>query len=252
MIKPEFIAHRGYTRHYPENTLIGIEAALDAGARYIEIDVQLTADLVPVLFHDNDLYRVTGWSGDINDTQFTQLKNLTAGEPLRFGNRYQNVRIPSLAELVELLRHRPDARTFVEIKTESIDRFGADKVTQIVLDAVSPLKDHCIPISYNDASLRYARKSAACKIGWILKTYNENSHGTAKDLRPDYLFCNYTKLPPPPVPLWAGSWRWALYEITDPALALTLADRGVEMIETMEIGEMLQYPSIQDRLSDAD
>jgi glycerophosphoryl diester phosphodiesterase len=252
MIKPQFIAHRGYTRHYPENTLIGIEAALNTGARYIEIDVQLTSDHVPVLFHDDDLYRITGQHGNINDTGFMQAKNLVAGEPGRFGRHYQNVPVASLAELVDLLHRWPDARAFVEIKTESLDRFGIDKVTQIILEAISPLEDRCIPISYNDVAIQYARESGAHEIGWIIKTYDEKSNNTAKNLLPDYLFCNYTKLPSPPALLWPGPWRWALYEITDPALALTLADRGVELIETMEIGEMLQHPSIQDRLSHAD
>ena len=46
---PELVAHRGYPQHYPENTLIGIEAAITAGARFIDVDVQLSADRVPVL-----------------------------------------------------------------------------------------------------------------------------------------------------------------------------------------------------------
>jgi len=252
MIKPEFIAHRGYTRHYPENTLIGIEAALNAGATFIEIDVQITSDLIPVLFHDVDLNRVTGQNGNINDVNFLQLKNFMACEASRFKDRYKNVPIPSLAEMVELLYHWPDTRAFVEIKAESLDRFGIEKVIRPVLDTISPLKDRCIPISYNEAALRYARKSGITQIGWIIKSYDENSLASARSLLPDYLFCNYTKLPPAPVPVWVGSWQWALYEITDPALALALVDRGVEMIETMEIGEMLRHPLIQDRLSHAD
>ena len=38
------IAHRGYPAHYPENTLIGLEAAIKAGAERIEFDIQLSAD----------------------------------------------------------------------------------------------------------------------------------------------------------------------------------------------------------------
>jgi len=252
MSKPAFIAHRGYTRHYPENTLIGIEAALNNGASFIEIDIQITADLIPVLFHDVDLYRVTGQAGNINDVKFAQLNELSACEAARFEDRYKDVPIPSLAALVEFLHHWPDTRVFVEIKTESLDRFGIEKITRIVLDTISPLKERCIPISYNDVALRYARKSGTDHIGWIIKSYDEKSYGIAESLLPDYLFCNYIKLPPPPTPLWAGSWHWATYEITDPTLALALADRGVELIETMEIGEMLQHPLIRDRLSHAD
>jgi len=252
MSKPIFIAHRGYARHYPENTLIGIEAALNAGAKFIEIDIQLTADHVPVLFHDGDLFRITGHHGNINDITLGQLKNLRASEPERFHDRYQHIHIPSLAEFVEMLYHWPDAKTFAEIKTESLDRFGNNKVTQIVLDTIAPLKDRCIPISYDHEALQYARMSGAHKIGWILKCYDDQFREIANKLLPDYLICNYTKIPPSPTALWPGPWTWALYEITDPSLAISLTNRGIGMIETMEIGEMLQHPLIQNRLSDAE
>jgi glycerophosphoryl diester phosphodiesterase len=252
MTIPEFIAHRGYTRHYPENTLIGIEAALIAGARFIEIDVQFTADLIPVLFHDTDLYRVTGRTGKINEMEFGQLQDYKASETARLKDQYRNEHIPSLMEFVELMRRWPDARSFVEIKTESAEKFGTENVTRIVMEAISPLRENCIPISYDESMLRMARGSGAANIGWIIKAYDDTSLHTAQELLPDFLFCNIKKLPPATAALWPGPWVWAIYEITDPILALELADRGAGMIETMEIGEMLQYPSIRDRISRAD
>ena len=153
MIIPKFIAHRGYTRHYPENTLIGIEAALIAGARFIEIDIQFTADLIPVLFHDTNLSRVTGRDGNINEMEFVQLQDYKAGETARLNDQYQNEHIPSLMEFVELMRRWPEVRTFVEIKTESAEKFGTENVTRIVMEAISPLKGNCIPISYRSCIL---------------------------------------------------------------------------------------------------
>ena len=64
---PELVAHRGYTLHYPENTLVGLEAAIKAGARYLEVDVQLSADKVPVLFHDRNLQRLCGVGGQVHE-----------------------------------------------------------------------------------------------------------------------------------------------------------------------------------------
>ena len=60
---PELIAHRGWAYRYPENTLPAIAGALGAGARYVEFDVQITADGVPVLFHDSTLDRTAGRPG---------------------------------------------------------------------------------------------------------------------------------------------------------------------------------------------
>ena len=206
MNTPKFIAHRGYARHYPENTLIGIEAAMTAGAKFIEIDVQLTADRIPVLFHDDDLYRVTGETGNINEIDYAELKRFRAAEITKFNDRYPNERIPSLAEFVELTHQWPDVTSFVEIKTESLERFGIENVAHIVMNTLSPNKSRCIPISYSDAVLRCARNSGASAIGWILKDYDNKSQDIASNLLPDYLFCNYKKLPPPPTALWSGPW----------------------------------------------
>ena len=48
----ELVAHRGYAARYPENTRESLAAAVRAGARFLEFDVQLSADGVPVLLHD--------------------------------------------------------------------------------------------------------------------------------------------------------------------------------------------------------
>ena len=57
---PEIVAHRGDAEHFPENTLPALESAVQLGSRYGEVDVQLTSDRVPVVFHDADLARVAG------------------------------------------------------------------------------------------------------------------------------------------------------------------------------------------------
>ena len=51
---PAIVAHRGYTGRYPENTLLSLAAAVSYGARFLEFDVQLTRDGVPVLCHDEN------------------------------------------------------------------------------------------------------------------------------------------------------------------------------------------------------
>ena len=46
------VVHRGYPLHYPENTLIGMEAAMRTSAGLVEFDLQPIHDLIPVLFHE--------------------------------------------------------------------------------------------------------------------------------------------------------------------------------------------------------
>jgi len=59
------IAHRGYSGRYPENTLLAYEAAYQHGARYMELDLQLSSDCVPILHHDVSLKRMSGIDLDI-------------------------------------------------------------------------------------------------------------------------------------------------------------------------------------------
>lgn len=54
------VAHRGYVRAGPENTLSALLAAAVAGADAVEVDVRLTADGTPVLHHDITLQRIWG------------------------------------------------------------------------------------------------------------------------------------------------------------------------------------------------
>ena len=59
MIDPlQLVAHRGLQSNYPENTLIAITKAIEAGARFIEIDLQYSKDRLPVISHDDNLNRV--------------------------------------------------------------------------------------------------------------------------------------------------------------------------------------------------
>ena len=91
---PEIIAHRGNASEFPENTLEALESAVALGVRYVEFDVQLTADRVPVLFHDTDLARVANRPDHVSDIAWSDLADYPVGETERFGNRYANVRPP--------------------------------------------------------------------------------------------------------------------------------------------------------------
>ena len=76
---PRYIAHRGGGALTPENTLAGIRLAARLGYRAVEFDVMLSADGVPVLFHDATLNRTTDGQGRVADTALAQLLCLDAG-----------------------------------------------------------------------------------------------------------------------------------------------------------------------------
>ncbi len=60
MFYETLIAHRGFTKHAPENTIDALRNAIDAGFSWAEVDVQWSADGVPFLFHDRNFLRFAG------------------------------------------------------------------------------------------------------------------------------------------------------------------------------------------------
>lgn len=86
------IAHRGFTQHFPDNTLEAFSAALELGVDGIEFDVQETADGEFFIFHD-----------DVIDGK--PIAGISSGDMqgMRIQGKYK---IPSLEETLKLLGHR--------------------------------------------------------------------------------------------------------------------------------------------------
>ena len=252
MDAPILIAHRGYAKRFPENTLMSIEAALEAGAHHVEFDVQFTSDGVPVVLHDANLKRTTGTNKRIVKIESDKLNDIRVNEATTHPRKFANVGIPTLEAVVALFEKWPEARAFVEIKQEAIDTFGIEKIVKTLVKTCTPMIDRCTLIAYDALALRCGRAMGFNKIGWILKKYNDESMSTAARLNPDYLFYNYQKLPKKTTELWRGPWKWACYEIDQPKVALELAKLGVQYVETMAVAEMLKDPELRDRSSVVD
>lgn len=90
------IGHRGASATAPENTRAAIVAARRAGADMVELDVQLSADGQPVVFHDARLERTTDGRGSIGRTRAKALALLDAGR--WFASRFRGERILRLEE----------------------------------------------------------------------------------------------------------------------------------------------------------
>ena len=104
------IAHRALhdrAAGRPENSVAAVRAAVAAGYG-IEIDIQPSADGVPMVFHDYDLQRLTGRSGQVSDLTAADL----ARTPLLGGDDG----VPTLAEVLKIVAGR--AALLVEIKDQ--------------------------------------------------------------------------------------------------------------------------------------
>jgi|TARA_B100000959_G_C14970025_1_gene619317 glycerophosphoryl diester phosphodiesterase len=101
-------AHRGGSIEAPENTLESFKYAIDLGSAYIETDVQLSADGIPFIFHDDGLSRLLG-----KDITFNSLHSNEINQ-LRLFESYQ---IPTLEEA---LKKFPGAYFQIDVKTDEV------------------------------------------------------------------------------------------------------------------------------------
>jgi glycerophosphoryl diester phosphodiesterase len=71
---PTFIAHRGYSQNYPENTVASIREAVAHGAEWVEIDVRWSRDGEPVLHHDADFEDDRGAARPIDGAALAEIQ----------------------------------------------------------------------------------------------------------------------------------------------------------------------------------
>ena len=240
------IAHRGYSESFPENSLSALHAACELGARFVEFDVQFSADGVPMVFHDDELRRITGSSGNIHQLTTADLREVRASESARFGERFRDEPLPTLEAVLQLLRQWPQTQAFVEIKQSSLEKFGTEMVAKRMVSALMDFQAQCILISFDIPVLVAARDAGMQRIGWVLSEWSEAVHQQAEHMAADYLFCN-VKLIPEDEYLWPGDWQWALYDVVDPERAVYWFSRGAGFIETWDIGCLLRDPRLQTR-----
>lgn len=119
--EPVNIAHAGAQGHAPQNTLPAFEVAVEQGADVLEMDLQLTADDVLVVIHDETVDATTDGTGRVRDLTLDEIKELDAGHAFPgpagdFPFVGQGVEVPTLAEVFAAF---PDQELIVEMKTES-------------------------------------------------------------------------------------------------------------------------------------
>ncbi len=247
--KPQdyLVAHRGYSQRFPENTLLAIQAALDEGAKYIEIDIQLSADKQAVVFHDRDLQRLCHQPDSIHDYSLQTLRSFSSYSPDRFKNKYRGEKIATLNEVVNLLVTYPNVTLFVELKRISIDKFGDDVVLGVIGNCLRPIISQCVIISFSFDILELIREKkalpfGAVPVGAILDEWNAaitTEYTRLERLNPEYFFCDIASLPDEGQLNLLNS-KIITYECIEPEKVIAVLQRGVSFVETFNIKGMLQ------------
>lgn len=142
------IAHRGlHSEQIPENSLAAFKAAMEHGYA-VEFDVHLAKDWTPVVFHDFDLFRMTGVHGDIEHATSGQLASLRLLDTSQ--------RVPTLGSVLELVDGR--IPLFVEIKSRRFSKGGQGRLEAVLASRLRDYHGPATVLSFDPYSLEFFRK----------------------------------------------------------------------------------------------
>jgi glycerophosphoryl diester phosphodiesterase len=167
--RPLLIAHRGAARQAPEHTIPAYEAALDAGADVLALDVQLTLDDQLVVIKDAQLERTTDGRGPVRAHTVRQLKRLDAGG--WFGRRFRGQRLQMLGEVIERFRER--AALGITLPGGS-DLYPGIEERLVGLLQIYDVVEHALVASFDHHALRRCRaldpdvRTSALLVGRLL------------------------------------------------------------------------------------
>jgi glycerophosphoryl diester phosphodiesterase len=237
---PRLIAHRGNAAEFPENTLPALRSALELGSKYIEFDVHLTSDQIVAVANDHMLSSTTRSDGSIFDLRAAELAQVRACEPTRFGNRFADVGIPTLAQAVELLTTFPAVTVFVDIQSASLQHYGYDTVIHRVCADLQAVRKQVVLVASDLRAVEFIRQRGGYRTGWMLADYTPLSALKSEAITPDFLFCDRHRLPQDSSRLWRGPWQWVIGNVRSGTQAMQLAARGASFIQTTEVRSLLR------------
>lgn len=143
---------------YPENTLLSFQNLLDLGGDVNEMDVQLTKDLVPVLFHDSTVDRTTNGTGPVSAYTLAELRTLDAGytfsedDGQTYPFRGKGVVIPTMVEVCQNIAGWLN----IDIKDHSVE--AVDLFVKAV-STVPGCTERLIGGSFNEITARALRRT---------------------------------------------------------------------------------------------
>lgn len=146
-------AHRGASGYAPENTLRAFALAADMGAYGVELDVQLSKDGRLVVFHDDELSRLTGYTGSVADYTYAELCRMPVIHAVDATGRDV---APLLEDTLELLRERGLAVN-IELKDSRAAFPGLEEKTLAAVERAG-MKENAIYSSFNHYSLLKVRQ----------------------------------------------------------------------------------------------
>lgn len=228
------IAHRGASADAPENTRASIAEAVRVGAPVIEFDVRATADGTLVLFHDDNLERITGRKGSVETNDWKVIRELDVGSWFD-GGEFDEEKPMLLADAIKLCL-KGDSTPLIEHKTGE----AADYVK-----AIQDLNagEKVILQSFNwDFLAEVQSLDSSIPLGALGSKELDASRKTKiSKLKPDWVGWKFSDFRDADLK-WAKSrgFEVALWTVNDAKIASSWAEKGVSGIITDKPAQMLQ------------
>ncbi|POO58074.1 glycerophosphodiester phosphodiesterase [Agrobacterium rosae] len=184
------IAHRGYhdqNKLVWENTLTAFSRAIEAGFA-IECDLQLASDSVPVVFHDDEMTRLTGIKGDVRERTSGELGLLSVGQT--------KDKVPTLKQLLKLCAGK--VPLVLELKGREAAGID-DGFAEAVLEVLEGYEGHVALMSFDHHLLKDLKAAGS---PWPLgltaegaKPENFFKHDEAMQIGLDFISYAWAHLP---------------------------------------------------------
>lgn len=193
-------AHRGASAYELENTLKAFRKAQILGADGIELDIQLSKDSIFVVFHDLNLFRLTGVRKLVSDCNFEELTNYKLGK--RYKRLFSQNRIVSFEEIIKWANEENMALN-IELKESILSK--EDVLREVIRWIVLPENSHFS--SFIEPLLKVVKETRphietaliiTKKFDWqsmINRKYYDVIHAHKKYYKPQYLeYCEKAKI----------------------------------------------------------
>jgi glycerophosphoryl diester phosphodiesterase len=224
--RTEIMAHRGASAMAPENTLAAVQGAIDAGAHWVEIDVQETLDDEIVVIHDSDLKKIARQPIRVSEATLTELQTVDIGS--WFGPDFSDQRIPTLKQVLELCKGQIGVN--IELKYYGGERRLEESVVEIV--EAAQMQDQVMVMSLDFEGMKRMR---ALRPKWKLGLLSSVALGKLISLDLDFLAINASSASRSRIRQTQNNGKQiAVWTVNDAVGMATMLSRGVDAIITDE------------------
>ncbi|EHW0625474.1 glycerophosphoryl diester phosphodiesterase [Vibrio vulnificus] len=186
---PMIVGHRGVAGSYPENTRVSVQAAIDLGLSWVEIDVQPTKDNVLVVCHDHTIDRCSNGKGRVDAYSLKELQAFDFGG--WFDEAFAGEQIMTLESLLNLAAEY-DLGLNIEVKVDNHDVRKVALNLKNLLDKSPLTADKILLSSFShDIILQLHQHCPGYKLGVLSKRLSQRDRQVLKEVNAFSCNLNY-------------------------------------------------------------